>query len=117
MLENFTFATYGYTYTLDPYTLWKTKEGDCDDLSNFATFIAHYHGYETYQITLFWNWNNKAHRIAVYKEGNLYSISSNFEYATGYISIPDILSGWMQSLKGYIVYDYNMNIIEQFISL
>jgi hypothetical protein len=112
MKNNFTFATYGYTYALDPYTLWKTKKGDCDDFSNFATFIAHHHGYETWQITLIWDWHDIPHRIAVYKEGNSYSISGNLEYSNGYTSIQDILSVWIKSLDRYIIYDYEMNILE-----
>lgn len=112
MRDNFVYAAYGYTYTLDPYTLWKIKEGDCDDLSNFAVFIANYHGYSTWQITLFWDWNDKLHRIAVFKEGDLYSLSSNLEYQSGYTSIADVLSGWIESLERYIIYDYRMTVIE-----
>jgi len=39
MLENFTYEAHNF-YAPDPYTLWKTKKGDCNDFSTFGVFIA-----------------------------------------------------------------------------
>jgi len=44
MADNFTREQHDYPLT--PYQLYITRKGDCDDFSNFAIFIANYHGYE-----------------------------------------------------------------------
>ena len=52
MLKNFTYQLHTY-YAPNPYQLWLTKNGDCNDFATFGMFIANYHGYETYLIKIF----------------------------------------------------------------
>ncbi|GAJ14905.1 unnamed protein product, partial [marine sediment metagenome] len=54
MRENFIYKA-NVIYAPDPYTLWKTGEGDCNDLETFARFVANWHGYETYQIKIYYS--------------------------------------------------------------
>jgi len=113
MQENFTFKN-NPEYTPSPYTLWQIKEGDCNDFSTFACFIANYHGYETYQIIIGYENIESKHSLAVFKEGKYYTFSSNYYYTDIAIeSFKDIMkhitfSNWTE----YTVYDYNMNVVE-----
>jgi len=109
--------------TLTPYQLLLIKKGNCDDFSNFATFFPNYNGYEIYQILiefLFYeheddNGDEKYHMIGVFKEGDYYNISENMHYVECFCeSFEDIMNfnlyhGWIS----YIVYDYDMKIVEQ----
>ena len=115
--DNFTYEEHVYTL-LTPYQLYTRKNGDCDDCSNFAVFIANYHGYETYQIAIYFLGDKYKHFVAVYKEEK-YSFSDNGDYFTGkynYNSFLEIVNyecylrdkTWIK----YIVYDYDMNIVE-----
>ena len=113
MLENFTYEFHDL-YALDPYSLWKSKKGDCNDFVTFGTFIANYHGYTTYQLGIFYE--NYKHRIAVYNESN-YSITNNQYYYPDFDTFREIVDFDSKSrsidwLK-YKVYDYNINVIEQ----
>jgi len=117
MADNFGIEEHPYN-TLTPYELYKIKKGDCDDFSNFAVFIANYHGYETYQILMLFpkpiypidTW----HAIAIYKENNCYTFSELQRYNpdgkchNSFNDIMQIFGGWTK----YKVYDYDMNIIE-----
>jgi len=118
MLNNFTYKLCLYT-SLTPYQLYTIKEGDCNDYVCFGMFFAHHHGYETYQSIIYFRNDSQKHSIAVYKEEK-YSFSDNGDYFTGkynYNSFLEIVNYdcylrnkvWTK----YIVYDYNMNIIEQ----
>jgi len=116
MLENFTYET--NSILLNPDQLFIVKKGNCDDFSFFATFIANYHNYETYQILIEFPLNihdPQYHMIGVFKEGNYYNISENTLYIECLCeNFKEIMNfylyhGWIS----YIVYDYNMKIIEQ----
>jgi len=119
MLDNFEAEEHPYI-PLTPYQLYITRKGDCSDFTTFAMFIAHYHGYETYQILMLFpkpiypidTW----HAIPVFKEDNYYTCAENQYYnpfGRYYNSFYDIVqeyNGWVK----YKVYDYDMQIIEQF---
>lgn len=120
MEDNFTYEF--HIYTLDPYTLWQTKKGDCLDFATFAVFIANCHGYETYQIRISFNSLLK-HRIAVYVEDEGLSFSDcqchsyylsktyfdNFKEIVNYDCEYNIGKEWSK----YIVYNFDMQVIEQ----
>ncbi|MBA7546347.1 hypothetical protein ES705_38737 [subsurface metagenome] len=113
MLNNFTYEPHSL-YTPDPYTLWQDKKGDCNDFATFGVFTADYHGYETYQIIIFYDSLSK-HRIAIFIEDKL-SFSDNFWYFYGFNNFREIVrydclfqeKNWVK----YVVYDYDMNIVE-----
>ena len=115
MLENFTYEIHDL-YTLEPYDLWKTKKGDCDDFSAFGVFVADYHGYETWQIEIYDNTRYK-HYVAVYNEDIWYSITDNRYYHYGFDTFREIVEyvcdirdkDWTK----YIVYDYWDDIVEE----
>ncbi len=119
MKEYFTYETHLF-YEPDPYTFWKLKRGDCTDFANFGTFVASYHGHETWQVHIYFN-SSYFHIIAVYKESYGYSFSSNqFYYPKDDIYHNNFqecvdrdflfrLDDWVS----YEVYDYNMNLIEK----
>jgi hypothetical protein len=117
MIDNFESEEHPYI-SLTPYQLYLTKKGDCNDMAVFAQYTANYHGYETYQILMLYpkpiysvdTW----HAIAIYKENNYYTFSENQfynpygQYYVSFAGIMQLFNGWSK----YIVYDYNMNIIE-----
>ena len=116
MLDNFESEEHLYI-TLNPYELYNTKKGDCNDFATFGIFIANYHNYKTYMIKMLFpkpiyqvdTW----HTIAVYEESNSLTVSENRcywdgEYFEDFRTIMDVFIGWTK----YIVYDYNMDIIE-----
>jgi len=112
MIENFTYRANPIS-AISPYTLYKTKLGDCNDFATFATFIANYHNYETYQLGIYYK--NFKHRIAIYREGN-YSITNNQYYSFGYDTFLEIVE-YDSNLRDIIwskftVYDYDNNIVE-----
>lgn len=115
MADNFTSEQHDYPLT--PYQLYITKKGDCDDFAAFARFIANYHGIETYQILILYPepiyYITCWHAIAVYREGNYFTVSENQWYwdwvrFNNFGSIMNVFNGWSK----YIVYDYWNNIIE-----
>ena len=117
MLDNFTYQPSPYASST-PYEMYTSKTGDCNDYSTFGTFIANYHGYETYQVIITFLGDQYTHALAVYKEDR-YSFSDNGYYYTGkynYNSFLEIVEyesylREQQWLK-YVVYDYDMNIVE-----
>ncbi|MCK4321992.1 hypothetical protein KAX08_05710 [candidate division WOR-3 bacterium] len=78
MQENFTYEYHTF-YAPSPYILWKIREGDCNDFSTFAVFIADYHGYETYQIMIRFKGTLIGHYLGVFVE-NGYNYSNNRLY-------------------------------------
>lgn len=113
MENNFEYEPHTF-YIPDPYILWQNKKGDCNDFATFAVFVANYNDYETYQIRIFLD-SLFIHRIAIFIEDKL-SFSDNFWYFYGFNNFKEIVKYdcYMQNeiwLK-YIVYDYDMNIIE-----
>ena len=123
MLENFTYELH-LLNILTPYQLYIAQKGDCDDCANFAMFISNYHNIETFLIKICYKNYAINHYLAIYKENDLYNFSENqYYYFVNYDNFLDIVklnSQWMYYSYGYIcskyiVYDYNNNIIEQFI--
>ena len=116
MANNFVYEK--HFNSLSPYQLWKTKKGDCNDFSNFATFVADYHGYETYQIWTFFK-EGDSHMLGVFVVNGKYDYSSNWlfyhtQFDT-FIKIVDHNMNYYSSLyelKSYKVYDYGMNLVE-----
>ena len=112
MLENFTYKP--NSMLLNPYQLFVTKNGNCDDFSLFITYIAHRHNYETYQILIELPLD-EYHMIGVFKEGDYYNISENTLYIESFCqNFKEIMNSYLyQGWLSYIVYNYNMNVIEQ----
>lgn len=117
MLENFTFEP--HTFRLTPYQLYITRKGDCDDFSIFGVFFANRHNYETYQMAIFYKDIRYNHYLAIYKENNKYNFSDNQSYifveTTNFREIADRYNFPLRDVVWlkYIVYNYDMNIIEQ----
>lgn len=119
MLKNFTYQLHTL-YVPNPYQLWLTKNGDCNDFATFGMFIANYHFYETYLIKIF-DETSLRHYISVYLENNCFSITDNQYYYFGFKTFKEIVNfdskymipnrKWLK----YIVYDYDMNVIEKVI--
>lgn len=112
MEENFTCES--NLILLNPYQLFMTKKGDCDDFSFFATFISHYHNYETYQILIEFPLDTY-HMIGVFKEENYYNISENMLYIECLCeNFREIMNFYLYNKWiSYKVYDYYMNIVKQ----
>lgn len=121
MLNNFIYEAHNF-YIPDPYTLWKIKKGDCNDFATFGVFVANYHGYETWQIKIYFKCTIDNHRIAVYKEDGGLSFTDN-QYYNRYLpdffrfnNFRDIVqhnSGiTLKVWTKYIVYDYWNNEVE-----
>ena len=116
MLENFTCEVHDL-WALDPYELWKIKKGDCNDFSTFGVFIADYHGYETWQIRIYYDNTIFKHSIAVYDEDIWYGITDNRNYFFGFDSFREIVDWDSDNFtfldwRKYIVYDYWDDIVE-----
>ncbi len=119
MVDNFETEPHPYI-TLTPYQLYITRKGDCDDFSAFSKFIADYHGYETHQIEMLFASYVYGypvyHIITVFTEYHYYTFAENQyynpfgEYYNSFGSIMQIYHGWVS----YTVYDYDMNIVEQY---
>jgi len=116
MADNFTYEAH-LGKPLDPYQLYLLKKGDCDDFTNFNRYFSNYHGYVTYQISIYYE-NYNGHCITIYKENGSYNFSDNqYYFSVNYNTFIEIveLDCFLQNLtwSEYIVYDYDMNIIEQ----
>jgi len=118
MKENFTFKTH-CLYAPDPYTFWKSKEGDCNDFATFATFVAHYHGYETYQILIYFKGTLLGHALGVFVEDSKYTYSNNKAYCPINVdTFKEVVSHYFETcfeyeLQKYKVCDYENNLIEE----
>ena len=117
MLDNFTYEIHDF-YTLDPYTLWQTKKGDCNDYASLGIFIANYHNYETYQIAISYSNTLIKHMLAVYVENNFLSFTDTMYYFSGFKTFKEIVifdNKFIPDKKWskYIVYDYWNDVIEQ----
>ena len=125
MIDNFTYELHTL-WTPDPYTLWKTGKGDCNDFSTFGVFVAHWHGYETYQIRIFFKGTFWKHMLAVYVEDVGLSYTDIKSYIVydyekdiyGFDSFKEIVDfacihhpDW--KLKRYVVCNYDMNVVEE----
>jgi len=118
MKENFTYKEHLF-YAPDPYTFWQLKEGDCNDFADFARFVANYHGYETYQILIYFKGTLLGHALGVFKENGGYSYSNIKAYYPIYAdTFKEVVEHWEKSqseyeVKYYKVYDYDNNLIEE----
>lgn len=116
MQDNFEYEPHAI-YAPDPYTLWKTKRGDCNDFSTFAVFVANYHGIKAYQMFIYFKNNLFNHAIAVYEENGKYDYSNNKAYYPIQVStFKEVVEHYLSfsdeyELKNYEVYDYEMNIV------
>lgn len=79
MEENFTWKLHdGYCWT--PYELYLRGWGDCAEFAVFGCYFAHYHGYEAYNVVLWYSYDYD-HAIAVYVDENgHYEFSTNTDY-------------------------------------
>jgi len=118
MLDNFKIEEHPYK-SLTPYQLYLTQKGDCNDFSAFSTFIANYHGYETYQILIiFYPYvfgYSVGHTIGVFKEKDCYTISEGqFYLGRCQKTFMEIVNfNYQEDWASYTVYDYWNNIVEQ----
>lgn len=117
MQENFTYE-YHALYAPDPYLLWQTGKGDCNDLSNFAMWVWNYHGQVGWQIGIVFKNTLIRHCIAVYKRWNGLSFSDNTKYfwqgSKTFREIVERDSVYQdKEWVSYKVYDYEMNVIEE----
>ena len=116
MEENFEHEFRIFAYT--PYQMWiLNKAGDCNDYATWAIFVAHYHGYEVYQIIVKASYSAPySHVLGVFMEDG-YSYSDNWIYRNIHAeTIEEIVNHHIKTygltLYNYKVYDYNMNFIE-----
>ena len=114
MQSNFIGELHPFT-AVDPYDLYITGKGDCNDFSTFGVFVANYHGYETYQIKMVLKDTIYIHYLGVYVEGN-YSFTDNQVYYCDFNTFREIVEESCRHINyectSYKVYDYENNIIE-----
>ena len=120
MEGNFEWELHVLNYS--PYQMWlantRTKAGDCNDMSCWAIFAANWHGYETYQIWVFFKGAIVSHLLGVFVENGKYTYSNNQYYHPIYVdNFSDIVehyfNGIEKELSHYKVYNYNNDIIEE----
>ena len=103
--------------TLDPYQLYCSKKGNCDDFSLYVIFGANWHTYKTWQIFIkfpFWVYEtSEGHVIGVFKEGDYYNISDTTSYIEVNCKTFKEIMELYPDYNSYIVYDYDMNIVER----
>ena len=115
LTENITYKA-NLIIQLTPYQLYKSREGDCSDMSGFGEFIADYHGYTTWEIKIWYSDTQTTHKIVVYQEEKL-SYMDNWLYVYGFDTFLEIV--WdddrmnQYNWESYRVYDYENNIIER----
>lgn len=120
MEDNFEYKVTWTAY--DPYTMWllNTKAGDCNDFATWAIFVAHYHGYEVYQIKVFADFEGWApwvyHVLGVFVEDGKFTYSNVQYYHPIYVgTFEEIVNHYIgdRELYGFSVYDYDYNLIEK----
>jgi len=116
MVDNFKCEKNPYN-VLNPYDLFLGKEGDCNDFSLFATFMANCNGFETWQIFIkfpFCVYGTPAgHVIGVFKEGDFYNISDTLYYIKCSRETFEEIMELYPDHNSYTVYDYDMNIVDE----
>ena len=116
--ENFTYEPHVFSAP-DPYVLWKMKKGDCNDTATFAQFVANYHGYETYQMRIYFKDTFISHIMAIFKEDGKYTyLNIKAYYSINVNTFEEVVFHFFNfpceyKLDYYKVLDYNMNIVEQ----
>ena len=119
--ENFTYEPHLFSAP-NPYTLWKTKKGDCNDLATFAQFVANYHGYDTYQLRIFFKKTFISHIMAIFKENDKYTyLNIKAYYPINVNTFEEVVFHFFSfpceyELDYYEIYDYDMNSIEKIYS-
>ena len=106
-------------YAKSPYQLWKIKEGDCNDFSLFFTFIAHWNGFDTWQIRITFDDSNINHWLGVWacieQNETIYNYTTNQYYGGAGTSFEAIVIHYCESnnrsWKKYEVFDFDMNIV------
>jgi len=114
--DNFTYKAHLF-YGLSPYELYLTKEGDCNDFSTFAVFILTFHDKTAYQIRIFCKHLSTTHYITAFYNGDKLEYIDNWSYleiaADSFEEIVKdacLIRKW--DWKKYVVYNYNMEIVE-----
>ena len=120
-MENFEWEFHVLNYS--PYQMWiantKTNTGDCNDISSFLAFVAHYHGYEVYQIIIQFKGTLIGHVLCVFVENEQYTYSSNQYYYPIYVNtfrkiVEDyFVHQTLFEFYNYKVYNYDGNIVEK----
>lgn len=117
MEENFEFKLHRPLW--NPYQTWlaniKNKAGDCNDHSTFAIFVAHWNGYEVYQIGVGYKEGFRiiGHALGVFVENGKYTYSSDTNYFPVFVdTFKGIVMDRIPDYIFYTVYDYDMNIVE-----
>ena len=116
--ENFIYEPHVFSAP-DPYTLWKTKKGDCNDIATFAQFVANYHSYETYQMRIYFKKTFISHIMAIFKENGKYTyLNIKAYYPINVNTFEEVVFHFFSfpceyKLDYYEIYDYNMNLIEK----
>lgn len=121
MITNFTYEAHAL-WTPNPYTLWQTELGDCNDFATFGVFAYHWNGGEVYYIVISYIDDPVGHMIAVYVEDDGMSFSDNQfnsfylrkTYFNSFDEIVEFDSTYYPNkvLRSYIVYDYWDNMVE-----
>ena len=117
MWLNFTYEYHPHGL-LTPYQLYLYKKGDCNDFSNYGTYIAYCNGYEVWQIKIKFKYSNIDHCLGIYKEENYLTYTSNRSYCVNhYDNFIDIVNIYClvedKPWTKYIVYDYWNYIVEE----
>ena len=118
MIDNFTYKE-NISSNPDPYNLWLIQEGDCNDFTTFAIFVANYHNYTTYQICIHFKGIIAKHVIAVFVENGYLSIVDFSYYFYGFDTFREIVDfneKYMiphREWSKYIVYDFCNDIVEK----
>jgi len=117
-------------HTYSPYQMYLANlegwndTGDCDDFANFATWIAHQHGYKVYKIMMWCKYTGfyglpliLPHVMGIYVEGGKYTYSNNYLYnplyADDFKSIVRDYELTQYPVISYQVYDYENNKVER----
>ena len=91
-----------------PYQTYLNKEGDCADHAVFANCIAHFHGYESNHVVIYWT-NDHCHSIVVYDMGDYYTYSSVYLYfRQSFNSIEACVNHCTSTYVGYILSEYEV---------
>ena len=121
MIDNFIYESHPYCF-ITPYELYKTGKGDCNDLSLFACYICNYHGIVNYQALIFYSNFSGKHAVCIIEEDGKYNYFDNMFYFKSKLNdfeeIIETVNELINFVFGYIwskyiIYDYDMNIIEQ----
>lgn len=121
MMENFTYY-HNDSWLPDPYTLWQTERGDCNDLATFGQFAAFYNDVKSYLIKIWYSDTFEKHVVAIYIEDEglsftdcwLYFDNDGFYYDSfREIVVWDSSNVVFYKWTKYKVYDYWNNLIEK----